>query len=322
MYTQVKRTLTAFIESGIDCMVVKGPALAHGVYPNPDLRTFKDLDLVVHEGDWSAVHELLVGVGFEPERDLPEPPPKLVPSAVLYEVRYWHRETGFLVELHFDDLLNAGLASRDVEGFWQRASWVDVEGVPVRTLCLEDQLVHLCVHAHFHGYTRLSWLSDIAFIVRDHAAHLDWNQVIHTVRTEEAQVGVYYSLHFLEKLLQVDVPGWILAALKPDRLRRWFHERYLPEERVLSLQPMGRPDFSFHHTPFLKRTLPDLLVMGRRMDKLHYLARLLGPPPDWLKAYYSLNGSTWIWVHYLLHPVKLTYHLVDELLHAVMARLA
>ena len=322
MVLRISQVLARLAESGIDFMVVKGPALAHTVYPDPDMRAFNDLDLVVRERDWASMHRLLVAMGFRPEHDLPQPPPKLVPQEILYEQKYWHRKTGLLVEVHYDDILNAGLASRDVEGFWQRAIRVDVDGVPVKTLSLEDQLIHLCTHAHYHGYTRLNWFSDIAFIVRDHAAGLDWEQLLKTVRTEEAQVGVYYSLQFLDQLLDVSAPDGVLAALRPDRFRRWFHERYLPEEKVLSLQPMWRPDFSFYFTPFLKRLLPDLLVMGRRSEKLHYLLRLLAPPRDWLLYHYSLNRSTHVCAHYLLHPLKLAYHLASEFFKTLMRGIA
>jgi hypothetical protein len=317
MYRNIRKVLAQLAESGVDYMVVKGPALAHMVYPDPALRAFNDLDLVVRERDWSAMHRLLAGMGFEPEEDLPQPPPKLVPQAILYELKYWHREAGLLVEVHYDDLLNAGLASRDVEGFWQRAVLVDVEDVPVKALSLEDQLIHLCAHAHYHGYTRLNCFSDIAFIVRDHAAQLDWERLLEAVRIEEAHVGVYYSLRFLDQLLGVSVPGGVLDALRPDRFRRWWHERYLPEEKVLSLQPMSRPDFSFYFIPLFKRLLPDLLVMGRRKEKLRYLLRLLLPPRTWLRDYYKLSDTPRIAMHYLLHPLKLTYRYLAEVVTAI-----
>jgi predicted nucleotidyltransferase len=317
MYRNIRQVLAQLAESGVDYMVVKGPALAYTVYPDPALRAFNDLDLVVRERDWAAMHRLLVKMGFEPEADLPQPPPKLVPQAVLYELKYWCPEAGLLVEVHYDDLLNAGLASRDVEGFWQRAILVDVEGVLVKALSLEDQLIHLCAHAHYHGYTRLNCFSDIAFIVRDQAAQLDWERLLETVRIEEAHVGVYYSLRFLDQLLGVGVPGDVLAALRPDRFRRWFHERYLPEEKVLSLQPMWRPDFSFYFIPLFKRLLPDLLVMGRRGDKLRYLLRLLFPPRTWLRDYYKLGHTSRITMHYLLHPLKLTYRYLAEVVTTV-----
>ena len=52
-------------------------------------------------------------------------------------------------------------------------------------------------------------------------------------------------IRFLHQLLGINVSEGVLTALRPDRLRRWFHERYLPEEKVLSLQSMPRPAFSF-----------------------------------------------------------------------------
>ncbi len=314
MYNRIGQVLAQLAESKVEYMVVKGPALARTVYPIPDLRAFNDLDLIVRERDWSVMHRLLVEMGFEPEQDQSQPPPKLVPQTVPYELKYWHKETGLLVEVHYDDILNAGLAARDVEGFWQRAIQTEVEGTPVKALSLEDQLIHLCTHAHYHGYTRLNWFSDIAFIVRDHAAELDWEQLLKTVKIEQAQVGVYYTFHFLDRLLGIDVPECVMSRLCPDRLRRWFHGRYMPEGEILSLQPMWRPDFSFYFTPFLKRMLPDLLVMGRRPEKIYYLFRLLTPPRDWLVYYYSLDPSGPVWIHYLLHPLKLIYHLGEELL--------
>ena len=318
IYRHVGTVLTRLADSGVDYIVTKGPVLAHEVYPHPALRAFNDLDLVVREQDWAVTHHSLVTMGFEPKQDQPQPPPKLIPQVVLYESRYSHTETGLPLEVHYDDLLNAGLISRDVDGFWQRSVKVDIEGVPIRVLSLEDQLIHLCAHVHYHGYTRLNWLSDIAFIVRDHAPEINWERVLDTVQIEEAQVGMYYTLRYLDCLLGVSVPMDVLDALRPDRIRRWWHERYMPESKVLSLQPMWRPDFSFYFRPLLKRLLPDLLVMGRRREKLRYLSRLLLPPRDWMRHHYRLSDSQNLAVHYLLHPLKLAFHYFTEIVAVVL----
>lgn len=313
MYRTIDGVLSRLRQAGIDCLVVKGPAVAHTLYTNPLLRSFSDLDIVVRERDWAVVHRLLLGEGFEPERDLPHPPPKLIPQLLPYEFKYWHPEQRLLVEVHYDDLLNAGLASRDIEGFWQRARMIDIGGPSIKVLSPEDQLIHLCAHVHYHGYTRLIWLSDIALIIRDHAAELDWDHIIRTVRTEEAQVPVYYTLYFLERLLGVAAPPDVIAALRPDHWRRRLHEYYLPEAKVLSLQPMPRPDFSFYWLPLFKRLLPDLLVMGRHREKMRCLLRLLLPPRAWLRYYYHLDDRAPLALHYLLHPIKLLWHYLAEL---------
>jgi hypothetical protein len=320
MHRHVGQVLRSLLLSDIEYIVLKGPALANQVYPHPSMRIFSDLDLMVRERDMLATHRSLLDLGFEPELDPANLPPKLVPQQTIYELKYWHSGMGLRVEVHYDDLLNAGLASRNVEGFWRRGTCVEVQGLRVRALAMEDQLLHLCAHMHYHGYVRLNWLSDIAFIVRDHAAAFNWDRFIEIVRREQAQVATYYSLRLLDRLLGVRAPAAVLDAVKPDRFRRWWHEYYLPEAKVASLEPMPRPDFSFYFLPLLKRLLPDLLVMGRRREKVGYLLRLLIPPAAWLQAYYRLDNRRAVAVHRVLHPVKLSTHYLAEIVVATVGR--
>lgn len=314
MYMKVMPVIHELNQAGLDYMVIKGPALAHLVYPDPTVRGFNDLDLLIREQDWEAMHQLLLKLGFAPEKNLPHPPPKITSQDVIYELKYWHIKNQLLVEVHYDDLLNAGLASRNFEGFWQRAVQIEIDGVPLKTLCLEDQLIHLSMHAHYHGYTRLNWFSDIGIIIRHHFDKIDWDSLLDTAEAEEAQVGVYYSLYFLDKLLDIPLPAYVLHRLRPNPFRRWWHEYYLPEKKVLSLEPMFRPDFSFYFTPLFKRFIPDFLVMGRRRDKIWYLSRLLTPSAAWLKHYYRLSDDRLKRRHHLLHPLKLLLHYLLEII--------
>lgn len=313
LYRNIAPVLTRLTEADLEFLVIKGPALAYSVYPEPFLRSFNDLDVIVRECDWGQMHRRLLKLGFESDENWPEPPPKLMPLCVYRHMKYRNRELGLEVEVHYDDVLNAGLKSRDVEGFWHRAVTVKIEDVLVKTLSLEDNLIHLCGHVHRHGYERLNWLSDIALILRDRAAEIDWDRLLGVVQCEEANVGVYYTLLFLERFLGVEVPAHILNVLRPDRFRRWWHEYFLPEEKVLSLEPMWRPEFSFYHLPLFERTLPDLLVMGRRREKLHYILRLFTPPREWLRHYYGLSDTQNVAAHYVLHPLKLGVHYLTEL---------
>lgn len=316
LYQNINHVLRGLNDRGIDTLVVKGPALAYGIYPNPTLRSFNDLDVVVRERDWSTVYRLLAELGFQQQENLPQPPPKPFPKHSPYESKYWHTKTRFLVEVHYEDLFNVGLASRDVEGFWNRAVKIDVDRLPIQIPSLEDQLIHACMHAHYHGYTRLHWFSDLAFIVRNNAHRLGWERVIEIAHVEQVQVGVYYSLHFLGRLLGVGVPEHALNAMLPDRFRRWWHARFLPEQSVISLQPMRRPDFSFYFIPLFKRLMPDLLVMGRRREKLGYLLRYWFPPKDWLRYYYNITDHRplILALNYVLHPIKLIAHYFAEII--------
>lgn len=320
LYRQISQVLTLLAQPGITAIVLKGPAFAHQVYPDPMLRSFNDLDLMVRENSWSNLHRVLIENGFDAAENWLQPPPKLVPQTSIYENKYWSRATKFLVEVHGEDIFNTGLIARDVDGFWQRAVTLELGKNRVRVPSLEDQLIHACVHLHSHGYTRLNWFADIAMLVRNHAARLDWERVIQFTRKEELQVGVYYTLEFTARLLGVAAPSFVLDALRPDRFRRWWHEFYLPSDKVVLLQRMPRPIFGFYFLPLLERLLPDLLVMGRRKEKFYYLLRLLFPPRAWLRSYYKLDNASYLLPHYFLHPFKLVYHYLAEIVTAPFAR--
>jgi hypothetical protein len=313
--------LAQFDEAGVEWLVLKGPAVAHMLYPDPSLRTFNDLDVAVHERDWGTVYRLMDGLGYLPVRPHPTPPPRLVPAAALYHAQYHHRSTGMSVEVHVDDLLQTGLGVRDLDGMWKRSVVLPGPRGGMRTLSYEDQLITLAAHAHYHGLERLKWLADLVFLMRDHGDRLDWERILASVRQEEVQVGVYYGLVYLARLTGIEPPDGVPAALRPDPFRRWLHERLMPDAEVLSLQPMWRPMFSFYPTPLFGRLLPDLLVMGRRADKVRYLARMVVPPKEWLCHYYELEPSRWSWVQRLLHPFKLAIRLAAEVITPARFRL-
>jgi hypothetical protein len=64
----------AFEAEGIESIVLKGPAIAHTVYPDPTWRTFSDLDVLVRTRQWRAACRVLQGEFGWPRR-LPEPRP-------------------------------------------------------------------------------------------------------------------------------------------------------------------------------------------------------------------------------------------------------
>jgi hypothetical protein len=266
-----------------------------------------------------VVQQHLIDIGYLPLEG-EDPPPHLTAQQVTYESQYQHSQRKFVIEVHYDDILNAGFRSRDVDGFWERAGTVEIADVSVTIMSLEDQVVHLCAHAHYHGYVRLNWLTDIALLIRNSPSPLDWNGVVQVARTEEAQVSTYYSLYFVRQMLDAAIPQQVLDDLQPDFFRRFWHERLMPDDKVMSLEPMWRPDFSFYFSPLLKRLLPDLLVMGRRREKLLYLTRLLVPPLAWLRFYYDLDESDSVGLHYLMHPLKLLFHYSREIVSAIIRR--
>jgi Uncharacterised nucleotidyltransferase len=158
----------------IACMVLKGPAVALGIYGDIALREFSDLDLLVRQSDILRAKEILVTSGFEPAV-------RLSPAQERLCLR-WDNEFPFhrgphqnLIELQWRIAPFFYAVDFDLDAQFERAIPINLGKAGCRTLCPEDLLVVLCVHAAKHAWGRLAWLCDIAWLLR--TQNLDWTQV-------------------------------------------------------------------------------------------------------------------------------------------------
>ena len=64
MERQLREVMDAFNRRRIDALLIKGPALAWTVYPDPATRPFSDIDLLVRPDQYSKIKETLSQLGY------------------------------------------------------------------------------------------------------------------------------------------------------------------------------------------------------------------------------------------------------------------
>jgi hypothetical protein len=133
----------AFDRAGVDLVVLKGPALAHSMYPDPSWRPFFDIDLLVQTSQWRTACRILEDRGIT--RRLPEPRPG-------FDERFGKAAVhvtpgGLEVDLHRTLVVGPyGLWMRPDELF-ARTAIFRLGGRPLRRLDDTGLLMHACVHA-------------------------------------------------------------------------------------------------------------------------------------------------------------------------------
>jgi len=298
------RVLSALTEVGVASIVLKGPALANSVYPQSSLRPYGDIDILCREKDWVAVHEVLIGQGYVPVNGLTAPPPKVWDRKAYYHTQYWRPTEGVLVEVHFD-LWQVGLRPRLGERFWQQAVPVSIAGTQGQMLAPEDQVLHLCVHLHHHGYKRLIWFTDLALLLRL-PQPLDWDYIVWAAGQEGVGPSVYYALRYLTQLLGADVPVAVLRALHPNSVQAALHDHLWPAGPILELEIDQTVSCGeFHEVPEVTELLSNLVLSGRRWEKVLYVGRLLLPSTAWLAYYYGTADPGTLRLRRLMHAPKL-----------------
>ncbi|MBN2004558.1 MAG: nucleotidyltransferase family protein [Anaerolineae bacterium] len=291
--TQVLREVAAaFATAGIPARFVKGAALAYLVYPGPELRPMRDVDLLVAPDDALRAQSLLGELGFQaplpsgalPDRHLREGFRFVDGFRVTLEVHHnlFNPEDAPL-SLQMEDLTRPPLA------FSLPECALAAQILPMQTLDAETLLWHLCQHMRLSsgvfGANRLIWMADVVNVAERLVNDVDWDWL----RAHHPVVLKTLSLlHFLIPLsgqlrARAGVaPGHAPAGIGED-FCGWPHTS-LAEQRDKGWGGILRDTFF--------------------------------PPEWWLRLYYALGSDTpTLWARGARHPFHIlgwTWHLFLE----------
>jgi hypothetical protein len=166
MTQQLIRLLDLFDEARIEAMPFKGPALAVQAYEDFSMRSYIDLDILIHENDFSRAYDILTNVGCFPQYILNTPVHKKV---ALMRKDFKFSIQDFTFELHWNFTERFWSVPLEMEPFWDRSVIVSIEGRQLRTLSVEDTFFILCIHGAKHSFQKLKWLMDVISLLSHHS---------------------------------------------------------------------------------------------------------------------------------------------------------
>ena len=212
---ELVRITESLEDAGIPSVVLKGPAVANTMYPDPAWRSFGDLDLLVRAGDLTRVVEMLGARGFQ--RRLPEP-------RAGFDERFGkgvelRNASRVDVDLHRTLALGSFGIWLDPQALFERTEPFALAGRKFRRLDNEALLVHATLHAALGSrYPRLVALRDIAQIAE--TARPDWGEVARLGRSWHAQVVIAAGLRAASSQLGWRIPSEAEPLLKSTASRR------------------------------------------------------------------------------------------------------
>src|ERR1043165_9012626 len=196
-------------ENGIESMPFKGPALAILAYDDLARRSLIDLDLIVRKRDVAKAYELLETRGYRSSTETQvgsvfEPSQHSIALA---------RDAGrMIVELHWRISADLYAAALDLEALWDRLDTIVIRDTPVKSLPIEDYLLALCVHGSRHLWERLSWIADVAALIRQR--EIDWRRLSATAKSTGSERMLLLGLHLARKLSGVALPNELTERIE------------------------------------------------------------------------------------------------------------
>jgi hypothetical protein len=264
----------------------KGPVLAALAYGDVALRGFSDLDFLLPQQQIAAAHQVLIGLGFEPElRDLETPNSyRRIPG------QYVYRSTaGTMVELHTELTLRYFPKTLEIDDLCERRQPVDVAGQQVLTFSPEDTLLLLVVHGSKHVWERLGWIADIAALLERQP--VDWEVIFQRAQLWGISRMALIGAGLCKELFDTNLPMVVQERLRSDRAACRLIEEIL---RWLVSAEERRPGV-FGRFAFRVR------VRGRLRDGIPYAMRMAFKPTESDRDL----GSRFGFLHSILRPLRL-----------------
>jgi hypothetical protein len=273
---QILPLLTRFVEEGLEPTAIKGFHTSHEYFPEPGVRPFADVDLLVHPQLLPRATALLREAGFVSDRDVPgpyrrnwTPPGNSVGSIESFE--RWDARSRWSLELHgglFHSHLLDNRVQLDVD--WSaRHRWTQL-GIPVHALSQPQLIGTLAIHASGELYSmRLMRLIEQTLVIRRDrdAGRLDWAAVEeHLTRTRTLRFA-YPAFTLVERLAPGTIDAGLLSRARGATTRRLraVTARFTPTAPILSRHDSVAEKLMWANTPW--RTL-------------HRLYEMVGPPRD------------------------------------------
>ena len=311
---ELLKLLNQLKDRAIPALPFKGPILAVSVYGNLALRPFGDLDILIQKQDFPKAKNLLISQGYRPW-------PQRTDAQEAKHLRYHYAyglERGdrrIFVELHWRITWRYFPFPINFERLWERRERISFADTTVFSLPPEDLLLILCVHGSKHCWERLTWICDVAELIRTHQA-MNWERIIAQASRLDSRRMLFLGLLLADDLLGTLLPEEVLRksrtdpvvkSLAADICERLFRETNgsRPEVKAASFSLLkGRDIFHLKMRERLRNRVPLYLHRFHQAMTPTERDRALLPLPTALSFLYYLVHAIRLIGTYGLHPLR------------------
>jgi hypothetical protein len=299
LFHELETIVEAFRTAGITVVPIKGAWLAELVYANIALRPMGDVDLWVQPDQFEAARQVMYSLGYSSR---PKPNrPQAFQDALGGEVKMFKADAP-MVEIHWSLFRGSWLrhtARIDEQMIWQRT--LPYTGENVRQLCLEDAIIHVCVHLavnHQMSLSCLRTLMDLQYARQ--RLNIDWSTLALRSRDWRVSSATWLVLQTLADMFGDPEKQLPLRDLAPSSLRRLILGRFVSLRTILEGHLI-----SSGHQRFIFLTA----LVDHPGDIIGLLRQAVFPDRTWLKLRYGLQDAPqWrVWLQCLWHPFLVAF---------------
>jgi hypothetical protein len=201
---QMSRVLNRFHSESVMLVALKGMVL-RSYYPNPELRSMGDADLLVQEKDMKKAIDLLRSMGYKKGET---------------GVKHTSFEQDSFPEIELHWALTTKEGKENLLTFtsevWNNLIETHIGDAPVLTLSVENQLLHLLLHSVSHMISAgfgLRQLCDVVLFVEANKDVISWDVLLSKTADYNIDIFARTLLVMCKKYFNLDIPTAITTSI-------------------------------------------------------------------------------------------------------------
>lgn len=299
-FAQAQKTVQlvrAFTSADIPVIPLKGVVLSQRLYSDFAVRHSKDIDLLVHPGDFDRAEALLQERGFRRLPILaglsPTPRQERYLRALNYHYEYVDAE-GTQLELHWR---RQSWSAESMALLWAHTRSTQWMNTPILELDDDLLLLFLCDHGAHHRWFRVKWLGDVAMLLvrREPSA---WDELFRLAATLDVGRPLLQAMLLVQWLYDVPLPPQAEDAITHDPAIQALAQDAM--DAIAGTEADGHLQItSTSRVRFFRqlRKHPGYGDAWRRLALSPYDFQTLPLPDALFWAYVPLRPLLWLWRH-------------------------
>ena len=258
---QIKELKEILDPERIPFILLKGASAMLRLYPQPGLRTFVDLDILIPADRVPQFKKTMTMAGYKPLSVMNSPEDE--------ELRKFdghldplRKEEGFAIEPHLSILSGRGNHLIAMPEIWKEKEEANADGIMDGHLNREHFIIHALVHCVKHlsgsGFIEIKWFIDLLYAIR--AWRIDWSKIMDISRTWGVEKDILPLMATLNHYWQAGIP--LPIAQEPLALNILVVGEEDREKRSYANLPAGYLEPSFKDKRVAECCLPGSLCLS------------------------------------------------------------
>jgi hypothetical protein len=286
---QIKELKEILDPERIPFILLKGASAMLRLYPQPGLRTFVDLDILIPADRVPQFKKAMTMAGYKLLSVMNSPEDEELRKFDVH-LDPLRREEGFAIEPHLSILSGRGKHLIAMPEIWEEKEEANADGIMDGHLNKEHFIIHALVHYVKHlsgsGFIEIKGFIDLLYAIR--TWKVDWPKVMDIARRWRVENDILPVMATLNHYWQADIP--LPVTSEPIALNTL----------MLGIKDREKEYYANLPTSYMKR-LFSFKQLPDAKSRLSYLFHLFFPTQENLRWRYNLSSRSLIIPYYLLH---------------------